>query len=378
MNSPAQHIKQEPSTSYGNGPANPEVKQQASLINTAADVAVARAVQALHTARTRARYHAASPSSSDPSREEPPSKRARRSSKAGASTSAAAEAPSGKNSNKGLRHFSVKVCEKVESKGRTTYNEVADELVAEMSKVDPSGYEVPYDEKNIRRRVYDAINVLMAMNIIQKEKKEIIWNGYPNGAGLGLDTLRAEKAQRQQEVQRKAAYLQVRARASRRPVVTRPLVSHAPGSIMRRCAAQPCQSLLCAVLMPATSPLPCSAPLQELIEQQQAIKQLLERNQDSCGAAEGTTALQLPFILVQARPDATVEVQISENMLDVQFDFYKWVPAAVVCVSWQHATGAVALQWLLVLDTTRCSACCRTRCDESCNRCVIAHCKALL
>jgi hypothetical protein len=120
----------------------------------------------------------------------------------------------------------------VESKGRTTYNEVADELVAEMSKVDPSGYEVPYDEKNIRRRVYDAINVLMAMNIIQKEKKEIIWNGYPNGAGLGLDTLRAEKVQRQQEVQRKAAYLQVCVGALRKPaVVTLPLLSDAPGSI---------------------------------------------------------------------------------------------------------------------------------------------------
>ena len=37
---------------------------------------------------------------------------------------------------KGLRHFSMKVCEKVESKGTTTYNEVADELVAEFSKPD--------------------------------------------------------------------------------------------------------------------------------------------------------------------------------------------------------------------------------------------------
>lgn len=30
---------------------------------------------------------------------------------------------------KGLRHFSMKVCEKVQAKGTTTYNEVADELV---------------------------------------------------------------------------------------------------------------------------------------------------------------------------------------------------------------------------------------------------------
>ena len=29
---------------------------------------------------------------------------------------------------KGLRHFSMKVCEKVQAKGSTSYNEVADEL----------------------------------------------------------------------------------------------------------------------------------------------------------------------------------------------------------------------------------------------------------
>ena len=34
---------------------------------------------------------------------------------------------------KGLRHFSMKVCEKVQAKGLTSYNEVADELVAELT-----------------------------------------------------------------------------------------------------------------------------------------------------------------------------------------------------------------------------------------------------
>jgi hypothetical protein len=80
--------------------------------------------------------------------------------------------------NKGLRHFSMKVCEKVESKGTTSYNEVADELVAELKD---GGMDdgICYDEKNIRRRVYDAINVLMALDIIAKEKKAIIWRGFP-------------------------------------------------------------------------------------------------------------------------------------------------------------------------------------------------------
>jgi len=33
------------------------------------------------------------------------------------------------------------------------------------------------DERNVRRRVYDALNVLIALGIIIKHKKEIIWKG---------------------------------------------------------------------------------------------------------------------------------------------------------------------------------------------------------
>lgn len=70
------------------------------------------------------------------------------------------------------------------NKGTTTYNEVADELVAEFS-ADPVASRAsfqandaePFDQKNIRRRVYDALNVLMAINIISKDKKMISWIG---------------------------------------------------------------------------------------------------------------------------------------------------------------------------------------------------------
>lgn len=41
-------------------------------------------------------------------------------------------------------------------RGRTTYNEVADALVEELRDDPESGG----DDKNIRRRVYDALNVL--------------------------------------------------------------------------------------------------------------------------------------------------------------------------------------------------------------------------
>lgn len=47
-----------------------------------------------------------------------------------------------------------------------------------------------YDEKNIRRRVYDALNVLMAIEIISKEKKEIQWKGLPSTSVNDIEQLK--------------------------------------------------------------------------------------------------------------------------------------------------------------------------------------------
>ncbi|GMH91814.1 hypothetical protein TrVE_jg14397 [Triparma verrucosa] len=118
--------------------------------------------------------------------------------------------------SKGLRHFSMKVCKKVEEKGQTTYNEVADELVREflssrplLSPLSPEAKKPKgqYDEKNIRRRVYDALNVLMAMDIISKEKKEIRWKGLPSNAQRDKEILVREKDKVLAEVERKRKLL---------------------------------------------------------------------------------------------------------------------------------------------------------------------------
>lgn len=135
------------------------------------------------------------------------------------------------STSRGLRHFSLKVCEKVEEKGTTTYNEVADELVRELNQAEEAinraaiaRGEVPvkkkskksntgkskknHDDKNIRRRVYDALNVLMAMDIITKDKKEITWRGLPGsrvqdhlGDGSGDDKRNVNGLSRRQRVQ---------------------------------------------------------------------------------------------------------------------------------------------------------------------------------
>ncbi|CAE6085890.1 unnamed protein product [Arabidopsis arenosa] len=174
-------------------------------------------------------------------------------------------------SGRGLRQFSMKVCEKVESKGRTTYNEVADELVAEFALPNNDGTspdQQQYDEKNIRRRVYDALNVLMAMDIISKDKKEIQWRGLPRTSLSDIEELKNERLSLRNRIEKKTAYSQ------------------------------------------------------ELEEQYVGLQNLIQRNEhlySSGNAPSGGVAL--PFILVQTRPHATVEVEISEDMQLVHFDF---------------------------------------------------------
>lgn len=183
----------------------------------------------------------------------------------------AQRATGGDKGGRGLRQFSMKVCEKVESKGRTTYNEVADELVAEFS--DPGNGDQPpdqqqYDEKNIRRRVYDALNVLMAMDIISKDKKEIQWRGLPRTTINDIEELKSERLGLKSRIDKKAAYLR------------------------------------------------------ELEDQHVGLQNLIKRNEELYGSGNAPSGgVALPFILVQTRPHATVEVEISEDMQLVHFDF---------------------------------------------------------
>lgn len=104
----------------------------------------------------------------------------------------------------------MKVCEKVREKGTTSYNEVADELVSEFtnSPLNSSLADQQYDQKNIRRRVYDALNVLMAMNIISKEKKEIRWIGLPTNSMQECMQLQKEKQKKIESIRKKTRDLQ--------------------------------------------------------------------------------------------------------------------------------------------------------------------------
>uniref|UniRef100_A0A9J8CM11 Transcription factor n=2 Tax=Cyprinus carpio TaxID=7962 RepID=A0A9J8CM11_CYPCA len=180
----------------------------------------------------------------------------------------------GDKNGKGLRHFSMKVCEKVQKKVVTSYNEVAEELVAELSSGDnnisPNDAHV-YDQKNIRRRVYDALNVLMAMNIISKDKKEIKWIGFPTNSAQECQDLEAERQRRLERIKHK------------------------------------------------------QSQLQELILQQIAFKNLVQRNrqaeQQSKRAPAPNTVIHLPFIIVNTSKRTVIDCSISNDKFEYLFNF---------------------------------------------------------
>ena len=62
--------------------------------------------------------------------------------------------------------------------GATTYQNVATELIKDLKQTNPlKPSESEKDEKNVRRRVYDALNVLIAAGVLQKNhKKEVEHN----------------------------------------------------------------------------------------------------------------------------------------------------------------------------------------------------------
>ncbi|KAH9280458.1 Transcription factor Dp-1 [Echinococcus granulosus] len=110
----------------------------------------------------------------------------------------------------GLRRYARCVCNKVKEKNVTSYSEVADELVHEYAAEHPMipSEQLHYIQKNIRRRVYDALNVLMALNVLQKEKKEIRWVGLPVNMIEECRRLEEEREKRQSSLRNKTAEIQ--------------------------------------------------------------------------------------------------------------------------------------------------------------------------
>lgn len=211
----------------------------------------------------------------------------------------------------GLRQYSNMVCMKVKDKGRTTYSEVADEIIADFraTEVNSSVSMNESDEKNIRRRVYDVLNVLMALDIVTKDRKEIQWKGLPTSAGVDMDEIKGMRDKLKDEINKKAAYLK---------------------------------------------------DLEDQIAGHQA---LICRNQQLYDSKNGPPkGFPLPFLVVKTAPHATVEIEISEDMQLVNFDFNS-TPFSLhddayvlnLMRHYRHLEGAQASQTSAVLSSSPCS-----------------------
>ncbi|CAD8177617.1 unnamed protein product [Paramecium octaurelia] len=67
-----------------------------------------------------------------------------------------------------LKYLSYQVHRLVGSQRETTYKQMADLLASEISKSSLSS-----ESKNLKRRVYDSINVMVALGVLEKQKKII-------------------------------------------------------------------------------------------------------------------------------------------------------------------------------------------------------------
>ncbi|GAU97255.1 hypothetical protein RvY_08582 [Ramazzottius varieornatus] len=102
----------------------------------------------------------------------------------------------------GLRYFAAKVSDKVREKQVTTYNVVAEELAISGTSTQTSQTERLKEKKNIRRRVYDALNVLMSIGVIRKDgSNNIAWCGNPRNLAEAIAPveMREEAEQRKRK-----------------------------------------------------------------------------------------------------------------------------------------------------------------------------------
>jgi len=286
----------------------------------------------------------------------------------------------------GLKSFAMKVCEKVKERGTTTYDEVSDALIAEVlaereaegnplitCAADDDGLSSPkkkntkqtnttnkkraptkvaekkassranetVDEKNIRRRVYDALNVLSAIDVVSRgkedNKKIITWHGIPAEFGDAsmfgdlaappLETNRTitkkegterEKTPDQEEEIGKGITDEERAAIEKENNEGRERVRK--------------KALYLAELTEQFDALCALVQRNERIEREELDKKKAtaaaayddddddDEDKDN-GSQQQPEGIQLPFILVQTDRKATVEVEISEDQRVVHIDF---------------------------------------------------------
>ena len=105
---------------------------------------------------------------------------------------------------RGLKHLTALVKKIICKHQPTSFKNVASRLIDEL--IDNEGPERVKEEKNVRRRVYDAINVLIAADAVNRNGKYVNWKD--NWDGFEIDSRKSEVEKRRKRVEEKKTALQ--------------------------------------------------------------------------------------------------------------------------------------------------------------------------
>lgn len=171
-----------------------------------------------------------------------------------------------------------------------------------------------HDDKNIRRRVYDALNVLMAMDIITKDKKEITWRGLPgsrvqddlgDGSGpSGEGNRKANGLSRRQRVQQLQEELSKKEEDIRRK---------------KECLQELLVQNICFQNLLGRNHARELDAQRRLNSPYRYGQRTIEGGPD--GKEVNDERIPLPFIIVNTDSKAVVQCEMSPKRTDVSFDF---------------------------------------------------------
>jgi transcription factor Dp-1 len=193
----------------------------------------------------------------------------------------------------GLKHFTLRLCELIEKKQRCTYTVISDALLSDLKNDYLNGVlEVPVEEKNVRRRVYDALNVLDAIGVVKKESSKVIqWIGWPRerNAAQQIHPHDTKSAQCAMVSRLQAKRSQLLQRVQQR------LSSNQESAVKLFCLSN-------LILRNKDAPLPLL-----LVAQDKGI--------------QTPNPFTVPFMMILAPPDAHTDVRISEDCRHAELDF---------------------------------------------------------
>lgn len=177
---------------------------------------------------------------------------------------------------RGLKAFSAMILSLLHREHVMEYSRVAEVIVSLANNEDA-------DDKNIRRRIYDALNVMCAVGLVRKKKKTIYLNstrelcGCKAGQREGLACIRADGGSERSSME---AIQKLRSRIAEK-----------------------------------------KHTLEETSQRKELLMKLIERNRKSAAGSEDKEKLHFPFLIISTGKKSKIDCETNEKRSYFKFRF---------------------------------------------------------